>query len=136
MALIQDFTYSLAANKRVTIQHRGRSLRVQTAPSGISVSPENDDCADCLAGQGVVYEQSFDNWTLQNGATPQTVTVFVGDGQIVDSRLYGSVAATVTPGSTITTVADVTVATAATSNIAANANRRAATVQALSTNTG
>lgn len=136
MALIKNFSYTLAANERLPIQRVGDFVRVLTAATSLEIAPEDTERVEVRQGIGVKFDSEFTFVALYNGATPQTVELYVGSGTVDDARLNGAVNALIEPGSTGVNTADVTIANAATNTIAANGSRRKLVVGALSTNTG
>jgi len=136
MARIKNFTYALVANVPLRIERNGSIVRCVQASAVFSVNAENMDSIDLQTGIGFKMDagDSFKSLVLQS-AVNQTVQIYIGDGDVQDSRFYGSINALITPGSAVAIPADVVIATATVNNIAANLARRAITVQALSTNT-
>lgn len=133
--LIRNFEYQLAANQRLSIERMGSIVRCTSAQASFHVSPDDLEKVELAAGLGIRYARIFTKFVLYNGPDAQTVELYIGDGDVADSRFYGSINALITPGASVVTPVHVAVGIGATSNIAANLSRRAITVGLLSTAT-
>jgi hypothetical protein len=136
MAQIKNFTYVLSALQRIQINRVGDFVRCIDAQAAFNIQPINADEVEIQEGVGVKFDEVFDSFYLINGSTAQTVTIYIGVGEVQDSRFYGSVNALITPGSALDCPAHVAQPTADTDTIAANLSRRSITIGSLSTNSG
>jgi formylmethanofuran dehydrogenase subunit D len=135
-SLIKDFQFVLTAGQRISINRKGNVVRCIQSQASFTISPNDTEKVAMQAGVGITFNQDFDYVVLENGSSGQTVTIYIGSGEIADSRFYGSVNSTVVPGSTLDCPVHVARTTGGTSTIAANLLRRAITIGSLSTNTG
>jgi len=134
MSLIKNFQYAVTGGVRLPVQRTGNVIRCTQAQAAFNVRFDDEELIELQAGMGIQFEQSFKHMVIES-ATSQTITLYIGDGQIADSRFYGSINALITPGSSGSNAVDVTIATATTNAVAANLLRRAITIGAFAANT-
>lgn len=143
MAISQEFEYTLGANEEAIIHRKGTFVRCISAGEAFQIQGMvnqgggADDKTEINEGIGHSLKP-FDKLRVINGANPQTVKVYVGDTEVFDSRLYGSLAASIASVDGVSDASDVTLTNgaAAAQIIAANANRQTLYITNLSvTNT-
>lgn len=96
---LKDFPYQMAPGQRVTIHRRGNFVRCTSARSPVSISVDDGEETTYAEGLAIRYPDEFRRVTIVNGDLPQAVTVYVGYGEIDDSRMYGAIDATIAPAS-------------------------------------
>ena len=129
MARIRQFSYSFIANERININMTGNVVRCVTGATIFEIEPDRSEKIQLQEGLGMTFEREFKKLTVVNGATPQTIKLYIGDGGILDSRLYGSLTTTASGHNTITDVGDIDIDNE-TQTIAANGDRARIVVQA------
>lgn len=140
--MIREFTYTLGANEQFPVNHQGRTIRCIQAAAPFYIAPGRvlgglfSGNIEIRNGIGFTLEERFDFVRIINGGTAQTITVYIGDGDVQDSRFVGSVNALITPGFSLANGAHTALANGATDTIAGDSNRRAITVGVLSTAAG
>ena len=91
----KEFTYTLTANEQVLINTVGSVIRCTRGTNSFEIQPqavaESFSKIPFENGLSVTYEYDFDKVQLTNGGTGQTITLYLGDGVIDDSRLTGAV---------------------------------------------
>lgn len=92
---LKDFPYTLEPGQRVVIHRRGTHIHCAEAKHKIFVSVNDGEALTMTEGIGISYVGEFTRVELVNGDTAQPVTVYVGHGELTDSRQYGEVDATV-----------------------------------------
>lgn len=139
MAIIKNFSIALTANIITTVSYVGTVVRCTSASAAFTVQPQNFDEIELQEGIGIQFPESlFASGQITKfrflSATTQTVVVYIGDGDIVDNRQYGSVDATIQSAGTLSTVADVTaVGSATTQIVSASSTRKNILITNLST---
>ena len=135
MAAQRYYSYSFAANQQIRIHQSGLFFRVTAGAALFTVQPDSQNELQVQNGIGARYEDRFNSLVITNGATAQTITLYIGDGNVDDAGLYGSINTTITPPADWTSGDDTTVAVNAQSTIAANGDRKKITIQASINNT-
>ena len=135
MTTIKYYSQTLSANQRVRVHQVGSFIRCVAGAATFTVEPDQQNQVTMQEGIGIRYEQNFNSIVLVNGSTAQTVTLYIGDGNLDDSRLYGNISALPVGAEAATMVADVSLNATEESAIAANANRTKIKIQADINNT-
>jgi hypothetical protein len=134
-----DFVFTFTGALKVPFAGRGRYVRVLDAPSADLFLSFDSQGMEIQRGAG----QSFDcgdfqfNTLFIRSTVAQTVRVSVSDQQQTDDRqnISATISATVDPGNTLETAADVSIAaTSADVVFAGDANTRSVTVTSLDSN--
>lgn len=137
MTTLRKYTRALVANESQTLDVPPSELLLCSSGSGVfTVSPENQNPVDVELGIGLRFDgPNFTKLRLLSSTT-QTVSLYVGRGEVIDNRLVGNVdisGGIRLAGSLTTTYGAVTVGVAATLIKAANASRASIIVQNLGT---
>lgn len=133
---IRSYTRTVSANE-VTIFHvPGSVVRCTSAAADFEVRPNGKDPATLRQGMGLNYAAGFDSLTIANGSTAQTIEIYIGDGEIADSRLAGSINAEIVSAGANSAPASLTVGVAAVTAFAANTYRKAALMKSDAANGG
>ncbi|MCU7841823.1 MAG: hypothetical protein KZQ94_20915 [Candidatus Thiodiazotropha sp. (ex Troendleina suluensis)] len=91
-AFITDYSRTLAANESVLINCAGAtSIRCLEGSAAFEIKPDDRNPVSMELGIGFKYRQSFDSLRIVNGATAQTIKLAIGDGDIEDNRMVGTV---------------------------------------------
>lgn len=130
MARLRHFSYSFSANERILINIAGNVIRCTAGAQIFSIEPGHRERIDFQEGLGLTFETEYKQWVITNGATAQTITLYIGDGQISDSRQYGSITTLALANSTLTIPVDETIDMDEVDTIAANADRANVIIQA------
>ena len=125
MSRLQDYAYTLAANEELPISQVGTVVRCVGSSEQFAIKIDDGQKIAVENGIGFRFREQFKRVTVINGASPQTVRLYVGSDDVEDSRQSGSVGATVASAGGLQTAADVNLAAAvATLITAANGNRQ------------
>lgn len=91
----KEFTYTFGANENILINSVGSVIRCTRGTNNFEIQPQaiNESFSKIPFENGlsVTYEYDFDKIEISNGASGQTIQLYVGDGTIDDSRLTGAV---------------------------------------------
>lgn len=137
-------TFILSANQQLYQDAAGLFVKVKSATGAITVRAESRSGSKILSetmamsvGDKHRFAAPFDllRVTDTSGAG-NTVELIVGDGDHDSDSVVGSVSVTNTAATTLDSSADVTLVTATSHDIAANAARREIILEADATNTG
>lgn len=129
MARIRNFSYSFTANQVIKIRAVGSQVKCTSGAADFQISPDRKELIDFREGLGITFEEQFSTLEITNGSTAQIITVYIGDGDIDDSRVFGNITTVSRAANTLANPADQTATTTPTS-IAANANRSRIIIQA------
>ena len=122
---VQIIEVTLAANGRQELPYPGTFFRCTEASAQFQISPDGAGNLDVEKGIQVRTNEPFKKLYIVNGATAQTVKIYVGSGSVDDSRF-----SLLNPiGDTRTLSKVTTAATTAALLLAANGNRVSATIQ-------
>lgn len=131
MSQIQRYQYTLGANEEVNPSIPQSNFIRCTSGSGVfTVYPSDLSPLVLSNGLGAKFTQLFNTVRIKNGATPQTIELYIGQGDIDDSRLSVS-GGIPTAGNAGATYGAVSVGTTATVIRTANTNRASCLVQNL-----
>ena len=130
MARLRHFEYSFTANQRIAINATGNIIFCDQGSEVFDVEPDQLEKIELQAGLGLTFENEFKKIVITNGATAQTIKVYIGDGSILNSRAYGNLTVKQAGANTLTDVADQSIGATVTDTIAANADRARIMIQA------
>ena len=137
MTAVRKFTRTLAANEETVINvSKATAVQCTAATTDFEIRPNDQNPVILANGLGVRYkpEEAFDFLRISHGATPQTVELYIGDGDIIDNRFSASGAlSTRALAAQSSAYGNVSVGVTATLVRAANAGRSSVLVQNLGT---
>lgn len=87
MAQFRNYRFELAAFQEITPNVEGNFLRCFEGVAPFIVQPRDQNPVEIQKGIGFQFSQGFNSVRLKNGATPQVVELYAGDGQVLDNRL-------------------------------------------------
>lgn len=133
MTAMRKFSRTLAANEAAVINvAKATAVQCTSATAAFQIRPDDQNPVELNNGLGVRYLQSeaFDVLRIQNGATPQTIELYIGTGDVIDNRFSASGALSVRSiASQSAAYGAVSVGVAATLVRAANTGRASIIVQ-------
>lgn len=132
---VRYFQRVLAANEEAVIDAGGADFVQCTAGSAdFSILIDGKNPVAMASGLGFRFLEKFNQLRIINGASGQTVGLYLGDGQVIDNRnVSSSVAPIRVQANQTTSYAAVSVGVAATLIAAANTSRGNIMVQNLGT---
>lgn len=140
--MLRDFTRTLTAGQVVHIDAPGNTVMCTAADAVFVLEPDGNNRHELNDGLGARYQKMYGRWQITNGATAQTITLYIGDDEVINNRQSGSIAvsaitdpvAVAVPG-TYTPLAVQTIGVAASQVNSASATRQAWLFKAARTNT-
>ncbi len=137
MTAMRKFSRTLAANESVVINvSKATAVQCTSATALFDIKPDDQNPVELANGLGVRYEltEAFDTLRIVNRSTPQTVELYIGNGDVVDNRLSASgTLSTRTLAAQSANYGSVSVGVAATLVLAANTGRSNILLQNLGT---
>jgi hypothetical protein len=126
---LKNFTRTLTANETIRIDYPGSIIKCTSGSAIFEVRPDNGNRVELQQGLGVKFTGDLvTQWQIINGATAQTITLYIATGEITDDRLLGAINVS---ANTSSNYANVTVAVTATVILAANTSRANLLIQNL-----
>ena len=135
MSGFKDYTRTLAANAVVDFVFLGNAIQCTQGVATFIVEAETVEGKETSQhqienGLGFRYKTQFYKWRITNGSTAQTITVYIGDGDVIDNRLAGAVSnAPVLADTRIDGQTSVVGAATAVEILASDTSRLGATIQ-------
>jgi len=122
----RSYTIQLTANQEHEFTVVGNMYHVTSSSGDFSITfDDGQRIAGAGAGTGGKFPQNYTRVSLLS-TTTQTVTLVLGFGDYTDARatVNATVNTTIAPSNTLNPASDVTIGAAATSIVAADANRK------------
>lgn len=136
MSALRYFSKSFSANERLRISQVGALVRCLSGAAVFAIEPDEQNSVQIQEGISIRYQEKFKSIVIVNGSTAQTISVYIGDGDIDDSRIYGTINVKNLGADTCTNAVDGSLDATDESTIAANTTRRRLVIQADIDNTG
>ncbi|MCG7867361.1 MAG: hypothetical protein JAY74_13475 [Candidatus Thiodiazotropha taylori] len=87
-----DFTRTLAADQEIILDcAESNRFQILAGSAEFWVKPDGRGRIKTELGLGQKIKRGFDKLWLQNGSTAQTITIKIGDDEIIDNRMVGTV---------------------------------------------
>ncbi|MEW8346760.1 MAG: hypothetical protein AB2687_00485 [Candidatus Thiodiazotropha taylori] len=87
-----DFTRTLAADQEIILDcAESNRFQILAGSAEFWVKPDGRGRIKTELGLGQKIKRGFDKLWLQNGSTAQTISIKIGDDEIIDNRMVGTV---------------------------------------------
>lgn len=87
----KKFKRALTANQEIAVDALGATFQCTAGDDVFFVKPDGADKTELQAGIGFRSPEVSSKWWILNGSTAQTIEFYIGDGQMIDNRLVGSI---------------------------------------------